>query len=287
MSNPKIDLIVTGHAPLVDYLRAEGLVADDVVVVQHATREDVTGRHVFGTLPAHLMALTASFTEIPFRFTPADREAMRRGDIPVERLREVAAEPVCYYPPRPWAERPWPVVRCFAAAARYAAPWSTFSVSAFAQGVLELVSAEEQDWAQVDLYRDRYRTRSMGGSWSPWLDENGQQHRDQSDPCALGRRVWLDGTSTTLNDAITGDEVEIWSTGDFLSDAPERYRAIGVERHDGKPDEMRLRPLGINGHHAERLLPLSTPARVVETKEARLERREAEHLAKMREVYGG
>ena len=279
---PKIDIVITRHAPLVALLRERGIITADTPVIEHATVSDVAGKHVLGVLPHWLSSKAASVTEVPMQgLTQADREAMTRGDLSLERTREVAGEPVTYYVS---TERTWPVVRCFASACRHAAPWSTFNVAAFAQGVLELVSAEgDYDRAQVDLYRDRYRTRSMSGGWSPWLDENGAAHRDQSDPCALGRSVWLDGTTTTLADASDGDTVELWATGESLSDVPERY----VVRLDLDDDEemTRLRPEGSHDRHAERLLPRGTRARVIETKAQRMARRQAAHLAKMREQY--
>ena len=158
-----------------------------------------------------------------------------------------------------------PITRCFAAAARAAAPWSTFHAIALAQGVLELVSVEGTDWAQLDLYRDRYRTRALGDVWSPWMDADGVPHRDQCDPTALGRDVWLRDT-IALYDAPDGSTVEIWATGESLTDAPERYTVICVERSRvafAQSDVMRLRPEGHHGMERDRLLPLNTPCRVI------------------------
>ena len=265
---PKIDIVITRHRPLVALLIERGIITAETPVLEHAAISDVAGKHVLGVLPHWLSSKAASVTEVPMQgLTQADREAMTRGDLSLERTREVAGDPVTYYVT---TERPWNVTRCFAAAARGAAPWSTFHATTLAQGVLELVSAEGSDWAQVDLYRDRYRTRPMGAPWSVWLDADGAAHTDQSDPTALGRHVWLRDT-IALYDAPTGSTVEIWATGESLTDAPERYTVIGVERSRvafAQSDVMRLRPEG-NRAERDRLLPLNTPCRVIDPDERR------------------
>jgi hypothetical protein len=177
---PKIDIVITRHAPLVALLRERGIITEDTPVLEHAAISDVAGKHVLGVLPHWLSSKAASVTEVPMAgLTQADREAMTRGDLTLERTREVAGDPVTYYVT---TERTWPVTRCFAAAARHAAPWSTFHIKSIGPGVLELEACEGTDWAHLDVYGDRYRTMSMGGEWSAWLDENGELHRDQSAP---------------------------------------------------------------------------------------------------------
>jgi len=88
----KIDLVVTRHPGLVEYLRELGIVSDKVEVITHATPEAVTGRHVCGVLPHSLSCLTASFTEIPLRLTPE----LRGVELDLETLRKIAGEPVTY-----------------------------------------------------------------------------------------------------------------------------------------------------------------------------------------------
>ncbi len=88
----KIDLIVTRHPGLVEYLRELNIVSDDVEVITHATPEAVTGRHVCGVLPHSLSCLTASFTEIPLRLTPE----LRGVELDLETLRGIAGQPVTY-----------------------------------------------------------------------------------------------------------------------------------------------------------------------------------------------
>lgn len=89
-------IIVTRHEPLVAYAREIGLVGEDVRVLAHVSADDVRGQHVVGVLPLHLAALASSVTEIPLALTPSDREAMQRGDLPIERLREIAGAPTTY-----------------------------------------------------------------------------------------------------------------------------------------------------------------------------------------------
>ena len=85
-------IVVTRHSGLVAYLVEQGLIDEDTPVIEHATEEDVAGRHVIGVLPMHLAALAESVTEVPLALTPADRGA----DLPVERVREIAGDPVTY-----------------------------------------------------------------------------------------------------------------------------------------------------------------------------------------------
>lgn len=258
----KIDVIVTQHAPLLRYLRELGL-ADDTTVIEHAEISDIAGKHVAGVLPVAMAAKCASYTEVPMSMTTGDRLALRQGDLSYDRMREIAGEPRTYFIS---TDRAWPVSRCFDAAVRFVVMQGCFHVSGYAQGTLEFVS-EGGDYlrSQIDLYRDRYRTRGMGhrDGWSPWLDENGALHRDQSDPCALGRYVWLKECTAVLEDAKVGDLVEIWATGDFLSDAPERYSMLGHETSDTRGPQARLRPIGARGLGRDRLLPTATPAKIV------------------------
>ncbi len=60
----KIDLIVTRHPALKDYLIERGVATANTPVLPHASAEDVRGKAVAGILPMHLAALTASFTTV-------------------------------------------------------------------------------------------------------------------------------------------------------------------------------------------------------------------------------
>lgn len=85
-------LIVTRHAALVMYLGEIGLAQNDTGVLQHATADDVRGKHVIGVLPLHLAAEAASVTEIPLALT-AD---MRGRELSIDEVRAIAGEPVTY-----------------------------------------------------------------------------------------------------------------------------------------------------------------------------------------------
>jgi len=85
-------LIVTRHSGLVQYLIAKGFVSADVEVVEHASAEVVTGKHVWGVLPHSLSVLCASFTEIPLSL-PVE---LRGKELTMEQVEEYAGEPVTY-----------------------------------------------------------------------------------------------------------------------------------------------------------------------------------------------
>ena len=87
-----LDLIVTRHPGLVEYLRELGLAADGVVVVSHATPENVAGKRVCGVLPHNLSCLCESFTEVPLNL-PAE---LRGQELSLEQVRLYAGEPVTY-----------------------------------------------------------------------------------------------------------------------------------------------------------------------------------------------
>ena len=92
----KIQLVITRHPALVQYLLEEGIVGPDTPVIDHATAGDVRGTHVLGVLPHHLSAAAATITEVPLRLTLADRKATQKGDLPVSRIRQIAGAPVTY-----------------------------------------------------------------------------------------------------------------------------------------------------------------------------------------------
>ncbi|MCC7570669.1 hypothetical protein KO465_04935 [Candidatus Micrarchaeota archaeon] len=92
MKRFKAELVVTQHPALVEYLKELDLVEEDVRVIEHAEPEDVRKLHVIGVLPHSLSSLTASFTEIPLRLTPE----MRRKELDLQTLREIAGDPATY-----------------------------------------------------------------------------------------------------------------------------------------------------------------------------------------------
>ncbi len=88
----KLNLVVTRHPGLVEYLKELDLMSEDTQVVAHATPELVTGKHVCGVLPHSLSCLCASFTEVPLRLTPE----LRGVELTLEQVREIADAPVTY-----------------------------------------------------------------------------------------------------------------------------------------------------------------------------------------------
>lgn len=88
----KIEIIVTRHPGLVEYLREIGLADESTQVVAHATPEVVKGRHVCGVLPHSLSCLTASFTEIPLTLP----QELRGAELSLAQVREFAGSPVTY-----------------------------------------------------------------------------------------------------------------------------------------------------------------------------------------------
>lgn len=87
-----IDLIVTRHPGLVEYLIEEEIVPADVEVISHASPEAITGRHVCGVLPHSLSCLTASFSEVPLRL-PTE---LRGAELSVADVRKYAGALVAY-----------------------------------------------------------------------------------------------------------------------------------------------------------------------------------------------
>ena len=85
-------LIVTRHSGLVQYLIAKGFVPSDVEVVEHASADIVTGKHVWGVLPHSLSVLCDSFTEIPLSL-PIE---LRGKELTMEQVEAHAGEPVTY-----------------------------------------------------------------------------------------------------------------------------------------------------------------------------------------------
>lgn len=87
-----IDIIVTRHRGLVEYLKELGLANENSVVQSHATTDDVRDKHVCGVLPHSLSALTASFTEVPLTLPPD----LRGVELSLEQVRQYAGTPETY-----------------------------------------------------------------------------------------------------------------------------------------------------------------------------------------------
>lgn len=92
MREDMIDLVVTRHPGLVEFLRERGLCTPEVTVVSHASPEDVRGKHVCGVLPHSLSCLCKSFTEVPLALPPE----LRGVELSLEQVRQYAGEPTTY-----------------------------------------------------------------------------------------------------------------------------------------------------------------------------------------------
>jgi len=90
---PPVDLVVTRHPNLVEYLRLHGFVPPCLTeVVTHATPEQVRGKHVLGVLPHSLSCLCECFTEVPLNLPPE----LRGKELSVADLEQYAGKPVTY-----------------------------------------------------------------------------------------------------------------------------------------------------------------------------------------------
>jgi len=92
MEKIMIDLVVTRHPGLVEFLMERGLCAPGVAVIPHASPEDVRGKNVCGVLPHSLSCLCKSFTEVPLTL-PAE---LRGVELSLEQVRQYAGEPTTY-----------------------------------------------------------------------------------------------------------------------------------------------------------------------------------------------
>ncbi|WP_156298869.1 CRISPR-associated protein Csx16 [Streptobacillus canis] len=59
-----VDLVVTRHKTLVEYLKNNNIISKDCEVIEHASAENVKDKDVIGVLPHSLSCLTNTFTEI-------------------------------------------------------------------------------------------------------------------------------------------------------------------------------------------------------------------------------
>lgn len=60
----KVDLIVTRHAALKEFLISKGAADASTPVLPHASEADVRGKEVAGVLPMHLAVLAATYTTV-------------------------------------------------------------------------------------------------------------------------------------------------------------------------------------------------------------------------------
>jgi len=92
MKKIKIDIVITRHKGLVDYLIEEGIISPQTNVVAHATPELVRGKNVLGVLPHSLSCLCRTFTEIPLALP----QELRGKELTREDVRRYAGKPATY-----------------------------------------------------------------------------------------------------------------------------------------------------------------------------------------------
>lgn len=85
-------IVITRHPALLELLQERGLATADTMVIAHATRDDVRGKHVIGVLPLALAALAATVTEIPLAVPPE----WRGRELTVGELQQIAGTPATY-----------------------------------------------------------------------------------------------------------------------------------------------------------------------------------------------
>lgn len=176
------EIIVTQHAPLVRYLIELGIATEGTPVLEHVAVSDIKGKHVAGVLPVALAAHARVYTEVSLNMTRADRAALRQGDLTYERMVQIAGEPRVYDVRDVTRQRySDELAECHRAASSHAAMYSWPPGCRGARGVIQYDSGESVAWAEVDIYSDRprYRTLAAGGSWSTWLNHDGTESEDQ------------------------------------------------------------------------------------------------------------
>jgi putative CRISPR-associated protein (TIGR02620 family) len=76
-------IVVTRHKALLEYLQEVLWMSDKTKVIEHATEEDVKGKHVIGVLPMHLACHAVSVTEIPLDVP----QELRGQELTLEQIR--------------------------------------------------------------------------------------------------------------------------------------------------------------------------------------------------------
>lgn len=85
-------VVVTRHKGLVVYLQELGLTTPDTPILEHATPDLISGKHVIGVLPLWLAACADQVTEVPINI-PVE---LRGQELSADQMREWAGVPVTY-----------------------------------------------------------------------------------------------------------------------------------------------------------------------------------------------
>lgn len=81
----RVDLIITRHPGLLEFLLQEGVLVGSVPVLAHAKAEDLRGKVVIGVLPLHLAAEADLVIEAQLDLTPE----MRGKELSADEVRRV------------------------------------------------------------------------------------------------------------------------------------------------------------------------------------------------------
>lgn len=65
-----VDLVVTRHKGLIEYLKNNNVINNNTEIISHATANKVKDKNVLGVLPHSLSCLTKSFSEISLNIPP-------------------------------------------------------------------------------------------------------------------------------------------------------------------------------------------------------------------------
>lgn len=93
-TNVKIELVVTRHKALVEYLREIHVADNDTDILEHVSVSDIRNKHVAGILPIEIASHARSFTELPMQLP---RELFQK-DLSIEDMRKyIKSAPVTYF----------------------------------------------------------------------------------------------------------------------------------------------------------------------------------------------
>lgn len=86
-------IFITRHPALLELAKERNWVPEDTVAITHVDNPDIlSGQIVWGVLPHNLSCRCFKYIEIPLNLSPEERGK----ELPIERLREVAGNPVAY-----------------------------------------------------------------------------------------------------------------------------------------------------------------------------------------------
>ena len=87
-----MNIVVTRHKALVEFLIKRKMIGANTPIIAHATEKDVLGKDVIGVLPLRLAASAASVTEVPMDI-PAE---LRGQELSLSQVEAFSGEPVRY-----------------------------------------------------------------------------------------------------------------------------------------------------------------------------------------------